>query len=42
MGLLHEPQFREMAEKLEGYDLSLCGKMVFPQQIELKLRRNKK
>lgn len=32
LGLLHEPQFREMAEKLDGYDLSLCGKMVFPQQ----------
>ena len=31
LGLLHEPQFREMAEQLEGYDLSLCGKMVFPQ-----------
>jgi len=31
LGLLHEPQFREMAEKLDGYDLSLCGKMVFPQ-----------
>jgi putative molybdopterin biosynthesis protein len=35
LGLLHEPQFREMAEKLEGYDLSLCGKMVFPQQTTL-------
>ncbi len=34
-GLLHEPQFREIAEKLEGYDLSLCGKMVFPQQKTL-------
>jgi putative molybdopterin biosynthesis protein len=32
LGLLHEPQFREIAEELEGYDLSLCGKMVFPQQ----------
>jgi len=35
LGLLHEPQFREMAEKLDGYDLSLCGKMVFPQQHTL-------
>jgi putative molybdopterin biosynthesis protein len=35
LGLLHEPQFREIAEKLEGYDLSLCGKMVFPQQTTL-------
>lgn len=32
LGLLHEPQFRDIAQKLEGYDLSLCGKMVFPQQ----------
>ena len=32
LGLLHEAPFREMAEKLEGYDLDLCGKMVFPQQ----------
>ena len=35
LGLLHEAKFREMAEQLEGYDLDLCGKMVFPQQIEL-------
>ena len=32
LGLLHEAQFREMAEKLDGYDLSLCGKVVFPKQ----------
>jgi putative molybdopterin biosynthesis protein len=32
LGLLHDPQFRDIAEKLNGYDLSLCGKMVFPQQ----------
>jgi len=35
LGLLHEPQFRDIAEQLEGYDLSLCGKMVFPQQTTL-------
>ena len=35
LGLLHEPQFQEMAEKLDGYDLSICGKMVFPQQSKL-------
>ena len=28
--LLQEPQFREAAQQLDGYDLSLCGKMVFP------------
>jgi putative molybdopterin biosynthesis protein len=32
LGLLHEPRFRELAQDLEGYDLSLCGKMVFPQE----------
>jgi putative molybdopterin biosynthesis protein len=32
LGLLHEPSFRELAQGLEGYDLGLCGKMVFPQQ----------
>ncbi|RJP15301.1 MAG: helix-turn-helix domain-containing protein [Candidatus Abyssobacteria bacterium SURF_5] len=33
IGLLHEPQFRESAADFEGYDLSLCGKMVFPQEV---------
>jgi len=36
VGLLHEPAFSELAEDLEGYDLSLCSKMVFPQEIENK------
>ncbi len=35
LGLLHETQFRDIAKKLDGYDLSLCGKMVFPQQSKL-------
>ena len=26
LGLLHEPEFRETAQKMEGYELSLCGK----------------
>ena len=30
LGLLHEKEFREMAASLEGYDVSLGGKMVFP------------
>ena len=34
LGLLHEPEFRDIAQKLDGYDLSLCGKMVFPKQSE--------
>jgi molybdate-binding protein len=32
LSLLHEPQFRDPALKLDGYDLSLCGKMVFPKE----------
>jgi excisionase family DNA binding protein len=35
LGLLHESQFREIVEKLDGYDMSLCGKIVFPQQSTL-------
>ena len=34
VGLLHEPTFRSLSEALEGYDLSLSGKMVFPQQSQ--------
>ena len=32
--LLHEPAFHEIAGKLDGYDLSLCGKVIFPQPNE--------
>lgn len=31
LGLLHEDSFRALAGTLQGYDLSSCGKMVFPQ-----------
>jgi len=30
LGFLSEPSFRELISGLPGYDLSLCGKMVFP------------
>ena len=30
LGLLHEKEFREMATRLEGYDVHFGGKMVFP------------
>ena len=30
LGLLHEKEFREMATRLEGYDVNIGGKMVFP------------
>ncbi len=32
LGLLHEKAFIESAQALEGYDLSLAGKMVFPKE----------
>lgn len=32
LGLLHEPSFKEIAAGLEGYDLSLSGKIVFPEK----------
>ena len=30
LGLLHEKEFREMANRLDGYDVKFGGKMVFP------------
>jgi molybdate-binding protein len=33
LGLLHESPFRDLVETLSGYDLSLCGRVVFPQQM---------
>jgi molybdate-binding protein len=30
VGLLHEREFHDLAQGLEGYDLSLSGKMVYP------------
>jgi len=32
VGLLHEKEFHDLAEGLEGYDLSLSGKMVYPAE----------
>ena len=32
LGLLHEPEFRKIAGELDGYDMSLCGKVIFPRQ----------
>jgi putative molybdopterin biosynthesis protein len=34
LGLLNESAFRELQRDLSGYDLSLCGKMVFPEGAE--------
>ena len=32
LGFLHEKEFREMADDLAGYDLSICSKMLYPQE----------
>jgi putative molybdopterin biosynthesis protein len=34
LGLVHDEQFLELASGLSGYDLSLCGKMVYPNDLE--------
>ena len=31
--LLHEKEFRSLAASLQGYDVSLCGKMLFPNNF---------
>jgi len=36
LGLLHESAFRDLIETLEGYDLSICGRVVFPQKMQTK------
>ena len=36
LGLFHEPAFKDLAQGLDGYDLGLCGKIVFPQQTNIK------
>jgi molybdate-binding protein len=36
LGLFYEESFRVLADGLQGYDLSLCGKMVFPQDTKSK------
>lgn len=33
ISLLHEKEFRQLAGELEGYDVSLCGKMMFPDNF---------
>jgi len=34
LGLLHEAPFKDLAANLSGYDLSLSGKMVYPDNSE--------
>lgn len=33
ISLLHEPEFRALAESFSGYDVSLCGKMMYPNTM---------
>ena len=33
LGLLHDKAFHELARDLHGYDLQMCGKMVFPREV---------
>ncbi len=33
LGILHDPEFVESAESFDGYDVSLRGKMVFPDNL---------
>lgn len=33
LALLHEKPFKEMANAMEGYDMTLSGKMVFPHNV---------
>jgi len=36
IGLLHEKEFRDLAASFTGYDISLCGKMIFPDNLKMK------
>ncbi len=36
IGLLHEESFRQLAGSFAGYDVSLCGKMLFPDNFKPK------
>lgn len=35
ISLLHEKSFRDLAKSFEGYDVSLCGKMLFPDNFNV-------
>lgn len=41
LGLLHEKAFTELAMGLAGYDLSMCGKMVYPKDLESMKNRDR-
>ncbi len=33
LGLLNDKAFKELVKDLNGYDLKICGKMVYPQEV---------
>lgn len=35
INLLHDPAFKELAKEYVGYDLSVCGKMIYPDNVQL-------
>jgi excisionase family DNA binding protein len=35
INLLHDPAFKEIAREYVGYDLSACGKMIYPDNLKL-------
>lgn len=39
MGLLHEPAFKKIADELDGYDLSISSRMVFPKETDTEKRK---
>jgi putative molybdopterin biosynthesis protein len=38
LSLLHEKQFVQMAKGIEGYDISISGKMIFPHELEMETK----
>ncbi len=36
IGLLQEESFKALADSFEGYDVSICGKMIFPDNFKQK------
>lgn len=34
IGLLHEKAFKKLAQSFQGYDISHCGKIVFPRNLK--------
>lgn len=35
INILHDPVFKKIADEFVGYDLSVCGKMIYPDNVTL-------